>query len=686
MIFLVSNQQRIYQDNIKQISIDQSLKLLETLKIIGLDTETSGFSPFLKKLLLLQLGCYDFQVVIDTTTINIKEYKHLLESDRLFLGWNLKFDLRFLYYHNIIPKNLYDGYLMEKALWQGYPTGMHSLSLKSAGEEYCNVEVDKSIRGKILWSKTLSDDIVTYAANDVKYLEQIREKQLQKFKERGLQRFIDVDLENKVLPAIAYFEYCGVKLDEEKWKEKIRKDVNLLDSCRENLNKWVEDKYANDIRFCKRNLQGDFWEGFDDSPKCIINWNSPKQVIPLFEEEGFDLLVKDKKTGRLKKSIEATVIEKQKNKSSISKLYLEYAAAQKVVSTYGQNVLDLINPVTGRIHTNINQIGTDTYRLSSGGGEDTEVIPGKKVPLINIQNLPNEEFTRSCFIAEPGNKFISIDFSGEESVILANISQDKAMLELFTTGCKDLHSLVAKMIYKNELKDIPIEKIKKIRPDLRKSAKSPEFAIAYGGDANTLANKDNIPIEEAQKIVNNYMEGFPGVSKYQTYRRKVVMELGYIDGCPEVGYRSYIYDFDRLKEIKKMTSEEGFWDKYRTLKVTDPENSIVQDVKYYFKRKSAIERASINYCIQSRGSAIFKIASVYFFNWIIENNLFNTVKMCIPAHDEFDIEAPDNIADNVAQKLTACMLKAGAFICKLAPLDAEISYDKNGKLTNYWIH
>ena len=182
------------------------------------------------------------------------------------------------------------------------------------------------------------------------------------------------------------------------------------------------------------------------------------------------------------------------------------------------------------------------------------------------------------------------------------------------------------------------------------------------------------------------MEGFPGVSKYQTYRRKVVMELGYIDGCPEVGYRSYIYDFDRLKEIKKMTSEEGFWDKYRTLKVTDPENPIVQDVRYYFKRKSAIERASINYCIQSRGSAIFKIASVYFFNWIIENNLFNTVKMCIPAHDEFDIEAPDDIADTAAQKLKACMLKAGAFICKLAPLDAEISYDKNGKLTNYWIH
>lgn len=686
MIYLVTNQQRLFNDEIKPVFVADSLDLLYQLKEVGLDTETSGFSPFLKKLLLLQLGCYDFQVVIDTTTIDIQEYKKYLESDRLFIGWNLKFDLRFLYYHNIIPRNLYDGYLMEKALWQGYPAGMHSLSLKSAGEEYCGIELDKSVRGKILWSKTLSDDIITYAANDVKYLESIKEKQLQKFKERGQQKFIDIDIENKTLPAISYFEYCGVKLDEQKWKLKIEKDIETLELCRNNLDKWVENKYSNDTRFCKRDLQGNLWEGFDDSPKCIINWNSQKQVIPLFEEEGFDLNTKDKKTGKPKKSVEASIIEKQKNKSSIAKLYLEYSAAQKVVSTYGTNILDLVNPVTKRIHTNINQIGTDTFRLSSGGGEDSELIPGKSVPLINLQNIPNEEYTRSCFVSEPGNRFISIDFSSEESVILANISKDRAMLELFTTGCKDLHSLVAKMIYKDKLKDIPVESIKKVRPDLRKSAKSPEFAIAYGGDANTLTNKDNISIEDAQQIVDNYMEGFPGVAEYQSYRRKEVMRLGYIDECPEVGYRTYIYDFNKLKEIKEMTSKEGFWDKYRELKQTDPMNPIVEDVRYYFKRKSAIERMSINYCIQSRGSAIFKIACVYFFNWILENKLFGIIKMCVPVHDEICIEAPENIADNVALKLKECMLKAGAFICRLAPLDAEISYDKNGKLTDYWIH
>lgn len=530
MVYLVSNQQRFPTEGIQQISVAESLRLLEPLKVVGLDTETEGFSPFLKKLLLLQLGCREFQVVIDATTIDIRLYKEYLESDKLFLGWNLKFDLKFLFYHGIVPRNVYDGYLMEKAIWQGWPSGIHSLSLKSAGEHYCGVELDKSVRGKIIWSKTLSDDIIFYAADDVKYLEKIREKQMQVFIDRGQKRFLDIDVENKAVLPIAYFEFCGVKLDTNRWKAKMENDTAKLRQAEEKLNQFVVDFYKEHLgslekysictwwnfsrgaptckyrlcentsgesipsipyrednddwkyismqfSFVKIDYQGSLFTGFDTEPRCTVNWNSPKQVIPLLEFFGFNLLVKDKKTGQMKKSIDATVIEGQKEKSPISKVYLEYKAAQKVVSTYGQNVLDLINPVTGRIHTNFNQIGTDTFRLSSGGGEDIEVIPGRKVPLINLQNIPADKDTREAFIAEEGNSFISIDFSGEESVILANISGDKAMIELFTTGCGDLHSLVAKMVYKEELKDVPVEDVKKVRPDLRKKAKAPEFQL-----------------------------------------------------------------------------------------------------------------------------------------------------------------------------------------------------------------
>lgn len=88
------------------------------------------------------------------------------------------------------------------------------MSLKAAGEKYCGVELDKSVRGKIIWSKTLTDDIIEYGANDVKYLAKIKEKQHQELQNKGLLKAIAY--ENKFCPVLAYTEFCGVKLDETK--------------------------------------------------------------------------------------------------------------------------------------------------------------------------------------------------------------------------------------------------------------------------------------------------------------------------------------------------------------------------------------------------------------------------------------------------------------------------------------
>ena len=686
MIYLVSNQKTLFEsENYKVIGVKESLELLNPLTIVGLDTETQGFSPFLKKLLLLQLGNRDFQVVIDCTTVDVALYKEYLESDRLFLGWNLKFDVKFLFYHDIVPKNLYDGFLAEKMRWLGYPSGIHSLSLKSAGENYLGIELDKSVRGEIIWRKELTDEIIIYSANDVKYLEDIMNKQLEILLPRGQKLALEV--ENKAILPTAYFEFCGVNLDVKRWKAKMAKDQEALDKAKEKLDNFVVDMYKKDKGLSKfiKIVEPDLFGFVKAGPACDVNWNSSKQVIPFLESLGFELETRDKATGGIKKSVDATVIEGQKDVHPIAEVYLEFKAAQKVTSTYGQNFLDLINPKTGRIHTSFNQIGTDTHRYSSGGGEDKEVIPGKKVPLVNLQNLPADAETRACFCAEKGNKWISADYSGEESVILANIAKDTAMIDLFTNGCGDLHSLVAKMVYPEELHDIPVEDVKKLRPDLRKKAKAPEFTFAYGGDANTLIGRDHIPEEEARQIEANYRKGFKGVAAYQAYQRKIVMQLGYINTCPEVGYRAYIYDYDKLKAIQDKFGKD-FWDTYRRLKVTDPTNPIVEEVRHYFKRKSASERQSINYPIQSRGSAIFKICAVNLFNWVVKNGLFGKVKFCIPAHDEFNIEAPEEIAEAVANKLHECMVKAGKFICRIVPLDAEVSRLKDGTLPTYWIH
>ena len=185
MIYLVSLQQRLYPDEITLISVDKSLELLKSLNIVGLDTETRGMDPYTKELLSVQLGCNDFQVVVDCTSVDIRLYKDYLESERLFIGWNLKFDLRFLYHKGIYPKKVYDGYLAEKLMWLGYPAGIHSMSLKTAGMQYLGIELDKSVRGKIQYAG-LTDEVIVYAAYDVKYLDDIRLKQLELLNEKGL--------------------------------------------------------------------------------------------------------------------------------------------------------------------------------------------------------------------------------------------------------------------------------------------------------------------------------------------------------------------------------------------------------------------------------------------------------------------------------------------------------------------
>lgn len=467
-IYLVTAQKQLFDnETYKIIGVEESLRLLTPLKIVGLDTETSGLDPYTKELKLLQLGCYDFQVVIDCTTIDITLYKEYLESDRLFIGWNLKFDLKWLFKYKIVPRKVYDGFLAEKLMWLGYPSGFHSMSLKAAGYEYLNVELDKTVRGKIIYS-AISDDIIEYSANDVKYLELIMQKQQEKLAKQDL--LIAIEYENKFVLPLAYCEFCGIKLDVDRWKRKMQKDQEELNRNQEALNNWVTSHYPNDKRFTYIDIQGSLFDGFNLDPQCIINWNSAKQVIPLLEELGFDLLVKDKSTGEMKKSIDAKVIKPQKQISDIAPIYLAFKAAQKVVSTYGKNFLDQINPVSKRLHTNYQQLGADTTRITSGGKDK-----GARIEYINFLNFPADADTRACMIAEPGNKWISIDYSGQETYLLASIANDEAIIDELTNGSGDIHSLTAYMSYKEIPRDTPIKDIKKLYHNLRQEAKGIEF-------------------------------------------------------------------------------------------------------------------------------------------------------------------------------------------------------------------
>lgn len=664
MIYLVTKQQSLWtSDRYKVISAEEALELLAPLSVVELDTETMGLDPYTKELLTVQLGCAEFQVVIDCTSVDIHLFKEYMENpQRMFLGWNIKFDLKFLYHQRIVPLRVYDGYLAEKLLWLGYPAGMHEMSLKAASINYLGVDMDKSVRGKIIQTG-LTEDVIVYAAGDVSYLGKIRDKQLIELEKKGLLKAID--FENEFVKCLAYIEYCGAKLDVDKWKIKMATDLNNLEKYEAELNEWVEEsEYSS--KYCSVNIQGDLFNGFDTKPRCHINWTSSQQVIPLFEELGLNLKVLDKKTKHYKKSVDIKVVEPQASKSPLIPIYIKYKKAAIIVNTFGQKFLNLINPVTGRIHANFNQLGTDTGRLSS-----TEP---------NLQNLPHDAQTRACFVSDKGNRWISADYSGQESYLMASMANDEAMLDELINGSGDLHSLTAKMVFQQIPRDMPLKDIKKNFKDLRQEAKGYEFCFNYGGQDSTLIRNYGLDAKRAKEIYENYMSGFAGLKRYQDFRRVDVMRKGYILLSPITGHKAYIYDYDELKMQMEKQDDPDFWAYYREMKQENPECDTVQGVRRLARRKAESEKQSINYPIQAAGALCFKLASIKLFNWLLKNGLLFRVKYCIPVHDEINLEAPDEISEEVADILVKCMVSAGKPFCTRAHLGADV------EIGDHWIH
>lgn len=664
MIYLVTKQQSLWaSDRYKVISAEEALELLAPLSVVELDTETMGLDPYTKELLTVQLGCAEFQVVIDCTSVDIHLFKEYMENpQRMFLGWNIKFDLKFLYHQRIVPLRVYDGYLAEKLLWLGYPAGMHEMSLKAASINCLGVDMDKSVRGKIIQTG-LTEDVIVYAAGDVSYLGKIRDKQLVELEKKGLLKAID--FENEFVKCLAYIEYCGAKLDVDKWKIKMATDLNNLEKYEAELNEWVEESQYSS-KYCSVNIQGDLFNGFDTKPRCHINWTSSQQVIPLFEELGLNLKVLDKKTKHYKKSVDIKVVEPQASKSPLIPIYIKYKKAAIIVNTFGQKFLNLINPVTGRIHANFNQLGTDTGRLSS-----TEP---------NLQNLPHDAQTRACFVSDKGNRWISADYSGQESYLMASMANDEAMLDELINGSGDLHSLTAKMVFQQIPRDMPLKDIKKNFKDLRQEAKGYEFCFNYGGQDSTLIRNYGLDAKRAKEIYENYMSGFAGLKRYQDFRRIDVMRKGYILLSPITGHKAYIYDYDELKMQMEKQDDPDFWAYYREMKQENPKCDTVQGVRRLARRKAESEKQSINYPIQAAGALCFKLASIKLFNWLLKNGLLFKVKYCIPVHDEINLEAPDEISEEVADILVKCMVSAGKPFCTRAHLGADV------EIGDHWIH
>ena len=319
---------------------------------------------------------------------------------------------------------------------------------------------------------------------------------------------------------------------------------------------------------------------------CEFNIASPMQVGEiLFGKMQIDPKAKRTKTGAYSTTEE--ILEKHRTTHPLVDLILKIRGLRKLLTTYINALPELINPQTGKIHTSYNQTVTATGRISSTNP--------------NLQNIPvrtdDGREIRRAFIADPGDIFLSADYSQIELRIIADLSGDDEMIDAFLSGA-DIHQATAAKIYKESLDDVT--------PDQRRNAKTANFGIIYGISVFGLSERLGIPRQEAKTLIDGYFNSYPKVKEYMDNNIAQAKTDGYVT---------------TIKGRKRM------------LPGINSNNSVV---------RGFAERNAINAPIQGSAADIIKIAMIDIANEMDQKGLKS--RMIMQVHDElvFNIK-PDEL-------------------------------------------
>lgn len=704
MIYLVSTNIKLDPSvsDIQKMSLKDAIKLIKSWPVVQFDGETTGLDPHICKLRSHQFGYKNFktgemdQVVIDCLEYSPNEYKELF--DKFLIGHNLKFDLEFLYNYGIVPRKIYDTMIAEQTLYMGYVPKQISHSLGHVIERYLGISLDKSFQKQIA-TKGLTLEGIRYSANDVVYLQDVRKLQLDIAKSRNCEKA--VMLECGTVPAIAYLEWCGIKLDVEKWQRKIDENKKKLQDNQEKLDSFVLSHPVLKDKYRKESIELQLFDDGSYKTDCSVQWTNPAQVLPVFKDLGFDVTVTDKETHEDKESVMKDVLASQRGiADEFLDTYLAFQKAKKDLTAFGQGHINAINPYTGRIHTQFKQIGTITGRMSSGSDDkygngknnnDLARVKGLPVnpsakqkqqglgcPYPNMQQLPHDEYTRSCFISEPGNVFVSCDYSAEESRVQGCVWKEEEILKCFREGI-DTHNMYAKIFFEEELKDVDVHDVKKLYPDLRGRAKSGEFAVGYGSKGFSIAAKMGIPLARAKTMVANLQAKMHGMATFKRKAGKFIRENGYLVVCPKTGHRVYWPEWSGWRQ-EDLSHTKEFWEDYNNFHKGTDDAVCKQYQKFKAKGADWLDRKVLNVPIQGGCAVVLKKAVTDLFNWVVDNGYFGTILFCVFAHDEIDCECPADMGDSFGRIMQYIMESAASTFYSDIPIPAECSID------THWVH
>ena len=573
---------------------DELRKAIETLAtelVVGLDTETTDLDPYNSRLRLIQLATTDRVYIVDfdhfangdsTKSEALAPLRRLLEAPRpIKIAHNAKFDAKFIK-HNLGVElgGLFDTLLASQIVGAGDIEERHGLD--TVASRYLNEAVDKSERLSN-WNFELTEAQLEYAARDAAVLLPLREKLIERLKSESLVKCAQLEFEC-VMPVVD-IELAGFYMQKERWLEQL----SIVEKRRIELAEQLQEVLA------VESSQGSLFGG---PQREDLNLDSQQQLTKALTRLGIPVPESTRNWKLQPLAVEYPIIG----------TLLEYRTVQKALTSYGENMIAMINPVTRRLHADFRQIGAPTGRFACTNP--------------NIQQVPHSVEYRRCFSGYPeGRKLIIADYSQIELRILAEFSGDRGFIEAFNSGA-DLHRVTAAQVFNASLDQVTKEQ--------RDFAKRLNFGVVYGIGAQRFALMTGLSVPDAENVLRRY---------FTTYRQ--------LD--------TYLRDAaDRAVRDRQARTASG-----RLVRFRYDENDRQQI--------SMTQRNGKNTPIQGTSADILKRALRLLKDELRETN----AKVVNIIHDEIVVEADADEAEAVAEKVERVMRVAGEEYLKTVPVKVE---------------
>jgi len=597
-------EERRYETLVEEADLARWLKHLEAAELVAFDTETTSLDPMQARLVgmsfcvLAGRAAYlplahsyagaPAQLGVERALATLKPW---LESEKhKKLGQNIKYDQHVLANHGVALRGIAHDTLLESYVLESHARhDMDSLATRHLGLKTLTYdEVTGTGVGRIPFEQVDVARAAAYAAEDADLTLRIHHALFPKLEAAEKLLYVYGSIELPACEVLFRMERDGVLID-----------AAQLEAMSHELGQKMLELES---RAHKEAGQP-------------FNLGSPKQIAEIFfEKKGMPVI---KKTPSGVPSTDEDVLEKLALDHPLAKILLDYREISKLKSTYTDKLPKMVNPRTGRVHTNYGQATAVTGRLASNDP--------------NLQNIPvrtpEGRRIREAFVASRGHAIVSADYSQVELRIMAHISGDENLLRAFGAG-EDIHRATAAEVFGRSLKDVT--------PEERRYAKVINFGLIYGMSAFGLAQQLGLERATAQAYIASYFTRYPGVAKYMEEVRKTARDRGYVETV--FGRRLW------LPEIKSSNPA----------------------------RRGGAERAAINAPMQGTAADLIKLAMIAVRGWLDRERL--STKLIMQVHDELVLEAPEDELARVKAEIPGLM----SGVAKLkVPLVVDVGSGQN---------